>query len=280
MGQSIIPDFVVIGAMRAGTTTLHELLKDTGCVSLSNMKEIDYFMTADRFARGDAWFRKRFKSYDAPVGDISPNYAKRDVFPGVAERIHRTNPHAKLVYIVRDPVDRAISQYRIAKLSHQNLRPDETFLDHDQGQHIIRTSQYAYQLEPYLEYWSLDDILLLDFNDLWENPTLILNQIFDKIGLDPLREAVSPIHSNATTDVGRLPKWWLSLRKTKLGETIRSATPRPLAARLKNTLSASRVSAAEHKPNNQFSDLIASALASDTEIFRRLTGRRFKNWSV
>jgi len=280
MGPTSIPDFVVIGAMRAGTTTLHELLKNTGSVSLSNMKEIDYFMTEDRYARGPEWFRNRFKSFDRPVGDISPNYAKRDVFPGVADRIYATNPAAKLIYIVRDPVERAISQYRVARLTHDTLEPNESFLDHGQGRHIVRTSQYAYQLEPYLEHWPLDDILVVDFDDLRERPTTVLNQIFALIGIAPLNEVIEPTHSNATTEVGRLPEWWLNLRNTKIGETIRTATPRPLAARLKNTLTANRQTQAIDVPDEGFSDLLASAVLQDIEAFRTLTGRRFAHWSV
>jgi len=69
-----LPDFVVIGTMRAGTTSLYEWLRATGRVSVPDMKETDFFLTHDNYSRGQGWLRARYDDLDKPVGDISPNY--------------------------------------------------------------------------------------------------------------------------------------------------------------------------------------------------------------
>ena len=275
-----LPDFVVIGAMRAGTTTFHTLLEQTGRVSLSSMKETDFFMTQDRFDRGPDWFRRRFSDLSRPVGDISPNYTKREIFPYVPDRIHATNPDAKLIYIVRDPVARAVSQYRVAQMHHADIPTHDGFLEHSEGRHIVDGSRYAYQLEPYLAFWSIDQILILDFDELRANPTHVLNQTFNFIGVPQLEGVVGPAHTNATVDVGRLPSWWMSLRSTALGEAVRTMLPRSLVDRAKRSVSGRIDPNVERLPDQSLRDTIREAVASDVERFRSLTGRSFKSWSV
>ena len=100
------PDFIIIGAMRAGTTALADLLSRHPEIGMSRLKETDYFIAEKNFSRGPVWYQSLFPM-DRPIrGEASPNYAKSDVFAGVPQRIHAARPDVRLIYIVRDPVER------------------------------------------------------------------------------------------------------------------------------------------------------------------------------
>ena len=92
MTGGVVPDFVVIGSMRAGTTMTHELLSGIKGLCLARMKETDFFIPSRNFKRGEKWYMRQFDEPHALCGEVSPNYTKRDVFPGVAESLHKANP--------------------------------------------------------------------------------------------------------------------------------------------------------------------------------------------
>ena len=279
--NQVIPDFIVVGAMRAGTTTLYELLRACGQVALPAMKETDYFMTPEHFGRGPEWLRKRYSRTDLPVGDISPNYFKRDLFPGVARRIYETNPDAKIIIMVRDPIQRAMSQYK--HMLAMRARTDAVFdpASHD-GKHIIDVSRYAYQLEPYLEYWSMDDILIVDFDHLVEQPIEVLDETLKFIGLKPDYQISQDVNANGGDAVASLPSWWGTIRDSKFGKAVRARAPRSMIDLAKRTASNKRPAAGVGRPANpdQVLEDIRSGVREDAKRFRELTGRPFKQWSV
>ena len=97
--------------MRAGTTMLHDLLSGHPQISMARMKETDFFVAEKNLPRGTGWYGAQFDPARPIRGEISPNYAKAMDFPGVPERIFEHCPGVRLVYVLRDPVARAVSQY-------------------------------------------------------------------------------------------------------------------------------------------------------------------------
>ncbi|HVM40035.1 MAG TPA: hypothetical protein VM618_04550, partial [Acidimicrobiia bacterium] len=100
-----LPDFVIVGSMKSGTTSLFQYLGLHPGVGLPARKELDFFVAHRNWRRGEGWYRSQF----APVadglvtGESSPNYTMRHLFPGVAERMAAVVPDARLLYVVRDP---------------------------------------------------------------------------------------------------------------------------------------------------------------------------------
>lgn len=276
------PDFVVIGAMRAGTTTLYEILRASGAVQTPRMKETDFFLTRQKTERGLDWFNRQFAALDArPIGDVSPNYTKRDFFPGVADRIHAANPFAKIVFVARDPVARAISQYKhMAAMGHDMPPPGD--LESDRlGRHIVNTSRYAWQLDPFLQHWGMDDIHIVDFAELASDQDAASRRLFEALGVSPVWTPQDEVRLNTARDVGRLPAWWGALRGSRAGEWLRARTPRGLIAPVKSVLA--------RKPDPSVASpgfdaaargKLKAALADDAAAFRKLTGLAFKDWPV
>lgn len=107
------PDFIVIGAMKSATTTLHEQLRRQPGFFMTSPKEPNFFSDDAIHARGWAWYGALFRS--ARPGDLrgesSTHYTKLPTHPRTVERMARALPWLKLVYLMRHPIDRLISQY-------------------------------------------------------------------------------------------------------------------------------------------------------------------------
>ena len=105
-----LPDFLILGAQKAGTTALYSYLRKHPSIIGPSWKEVSYF---DRhYARGPAWYRGNFpnklRTRGALVGEASPSYLFHPLGP---RRVRELVPEARLVALLRDPVDRALSHY-------------------------------------------------------------------------------------------------------------------------------------------------------------------------
>ena len=107
----MLPTFITIGAMKCGTHSLHQYLDLHPEIAMSQRKELNFFLTEAKFAQGLEWYSAQIAGNGTARGESSPNYSKCHMFPGVAERMHATLPDIKLIYLVRDPVERAVSHY-------------------------------------------------------------------------------------------------------------------------------------------------------------------------
>lgn len=107
----MLPDIIIIGAMKGGTTSLYHYLASHPDVVASRDKETDFFRSRKHFSKGIEWYRQQFRGAGTHALEASPNYTKRHKFRGVPRRMHSVLPEAKLVYVLRDPVERIISHY-------------------------------------------------------------------------------------------------------------------------------------------------------------------------
>jgi hypothetical protein len=188
-GQDIEPtprNFIVIGAMKAGTTTLFELLAQHPALcrtwaelpGVSVPKEINYFH--DLYRKGDTplhydWRFPFDSANHAWTLDVSPSYAKWPASKAVPARIASLGGRTKLAYILREPIDR-IESHLAHTLHHHGKTAN---LDK-----CIRTSCYALQLDKFMEHIERDDTLLLDFEQLRRKPAVVLAQICDFLAID------------------------------------------------------------------------------------------------
>lgn len=178
---------VTIGAMKCGTSSLHEYLDLHPEVSMSRTKELNYFLGRHEYARGERWYRRQLAPRGGArvVGESSPNYTKTPVFGGVAERLHALVPHARLIYIVRDPMRRTLSHY-VHNVSHGRERRgvDEAFASLE-GNPYVDPSRYMFQLEAYRRWFPDDRILVLTLEELSATPRPVLARVFTFLGVDP-----------------------------------------------------------------------------------------------
>ena len=97
--------------MKCGTTSLYRYLALHPQIAMSQRKELDFFKTDADFAKGLEWYSAQFPDDSGVRGEASPNYSKFHIFPGVPDRMRSVLPDIKLIYLVRNPVERAVSHY-------------------------------------------------------------------------------------------------------------------------------------------------------------------------
>lgn len=183
-----LPDFVVIGAMKCGTSSLHEQLALRPGVHMSTPKEPNFFSDDDRWARGLDWYRTCFDGAgpDQIVGESSTHYTKLPTYPHTLERLARTLPEARLVYVLRDPIERMLSQYVHEWSQREVALPLERALL--ECERFVAYSQYARQIEPYVRHFGRERILLVAFERMLARPDAELARICGFLG-DPSPEA-------------------------------------------------------------------------------------------
>ena len=157
------PDFVVVGAMKSATTTLHEQLARQRGVFMSRPKEPNFFSDDAIYARGWEWYSSLFSAAGDGVvrGESSTHYTKLPTFPRTVERMVRSLPSVKLIYVMRHPIDRLMSQY-IHELTAGRIRVGLREAV-DRFPELIDYSRYAMQLEPFLTAFGPDNVLPVFF---------------------------------------------------------------------------------------------------------------------
>ncbi len=106
-----LPDFLCVGAAKSGTTSLHEILSGHKEIFLPERKEIHFFENDENFNQGKEWYQQYFQNVKSEkiIGEITADYMFYDYVP---QRIAGTlGSDIKLIYMLRDPVDRAFSEY-------------------------------------------------------------------------------------------------------------------------------------------------------------------------
>lgn len=277
-GTESFPHFVVIGAMKSGTTTLYQHLLQHPELGMSRMKETDFFVHSMNYPLGFSWYRRLFPSDDRLCGEVSPNYTKHDLFKGVPARIAEAAPEAKFIFLARDPVDRFVSHYRHSwLLDHSRVPPDE-LMGSSPGDHMLECSRYAAQIRSYLEYFHQDRFLILDFDELRKTPQRTLDRVTDFLGV-----ARHPLGEVATAnDAGSLARMPVSVQRVWRSRPMRALDPlvtrgmRDLARRA--LARGPERTAPEIGPELRRS--VATRLSEDAQEFRTLSGLSFPSWSV
>jgi hypothetical protein len=200
-GEGRLPTFLIIGAPKAGTTSLASYLSAHPDVFMSEEKELHYFDADDR---GERWYRAQFAGGDdaRAVGEATPTYLYRE---RALKRMAQMVPEAKLIVIMRNPVDRAYSHYWWTRAINERRDfatavreemaegPSDVPLnwDGDTGRESTYTvvGRYLEALERACRYYPRAALLPVVLEDLRDDPTHLYPEICRFIGVD---DTVSP----------------------------------------------------------------------------------------
>jgi hypothetical protein len=179
-----LPNLIVIGGLKCGTTSLHHYLNLHPEVGMSRPKELNFFVDELNWPLGAGWYAGHFRA-DAPVrGESSPHYTNRPRFEGVAARMHELVPGARLVYMVRDPIGRMLSHYVHNAGGGYDDRSLEDALSDERGAYFER-GRYAFQLEPYLEAFGAASIEIVGQEELRRDRAATMRRLFEFLDVDP-----------------------------------------------------------------------------------------------
>lgn len=208
LGKSrALPDFIIIGAQRSGSTSLYNYLAEHPCVSPTLHKEVHFF--DEYFDRGVEWYKAHFDSSDylkahhLITGEASPYYILN---PAVPERIAELIPQIKLIALLRNPIDRAYSHYNtrvkngkeqlpfetainkeIAAFNRYNGKGYHAFLDDYETIPYLARCLYADQLRPWMARFPKEQLLILRSEDLYTDSSNTYKKVLEFLNL-PLWE--------------------------------------------------------------------------------------------
>lgn len=184
----VLPNVVIIGAMKCGTTSLHEYLGYHPEIGMSERKETHFFVAEHNWSKGLSWYRQHFPERKKAVGESSPTYTRFPLYAGVPERMHMVVPSAKLLYCVRDPIKRMVSHYvHSFSLGRENRPFEEAMLARENNPYLL-SSLYHYQLEQYLRFFDVGQLKVVVLEDLYKAPLPTLRDVFGFLGVDPTYE--------------------------------------------------------------------------------------------
>lgn len=196
------PNFLIIGATKCGTSSLHAYLKSHPQILLSFKKELQFF--SRNFDLGLDWYLAHFPPIcDRPefiTGEASPGYFHIN---DTDRHLFESFPNMKLVLLLRNPVDRAYSEY------YQHCKvgrtPEETFatIVRDEIQTVERsstaeledlvgfaiTSLYAYKIERWLRLFPREQFLIIQSETLFRQPSQVMAQVYEFLGVSNIERA-------------------------------------------------------------------------------------------
>jgi hypothetical protein len=203
--MTIKPEVFLLGAQKAGTTSLAFLLEQHPDIGVTYPKEPHFF--SRHFNGSSKWYKALFRGQENQLSiDASTSYSMRPydeenfqwkkmherMYPYTAERVYEWNPGAKFIYIMRSPVERTYSSYWHSVRHHRENRSfDEVIKDH--RCRYIAASDYAHQLEPWLRLFPRSQFLLLDFQDFKNAPQKTLDECFHFLGIKAYHAAAFDI---------------------------------------------------------------------------------------
>jgi sulfotransferase family protein len=181
---AVLPNFLIIGAAKSGTTSLYRYLRDHPQVFMAQSKELKFFTSRTRWGFGPGWYARQFSDADGAVaiGEASPSYTRYPQHRGVPERIAQVLPDARLVYLIRHPIERIRSHYLHRVLQGKERAPLDQAVLKDPS--YLDTSRYAMQIEQYLEWFARAQLLVITAEALRRDRLETLRRVWEFLGVD------------------------------------------------------------------------------------------------
>lgn len=277
-----LPNLIVIGAMKCGTTSLHRYLDLHPEIGMSRPKELEFFIEERNWSRGIDWYRSHFRERFKVRGESSPGYSHHPRFPGVPARMSRVVPEARLILLVRDPIERMLSHYVHLVSSGLESRSVREALTAPLAENpYLRRSLYHTQLELYLERFPARRILVVCTEDLLERRRETLRGVFEFLEVDPGFESVRfRIRRHSSRRMRRKTGLGERLERTGIVRLLRRVPLRfrwPIEEMIFYPVSR-RIPRPRLAPDVRSE--LADRLKSDVEKLEAFTGRRFAGWRV
>ncbi|CAN5745530.1 hypothetical protein BH10BAC2_BH10BAC2_43920 [soil metagenome] len=195
MSMAVLPNTFIIGIQKAGTTTLDDwLAQHPQIYCYESLKDVLLFARFNSMSEIMQRMEKEPLPYkDQPI--VLQSAVNYIFYPQYLQKLWEMSPEAKLIVILRNPVDRAISSYGYftKMLREKRAMKDALLYEPTNSTEFSRDNSdftyiehglYARQIKQCLQYFSKDQLLILDYDDLAGNPNLMLQQIFSFLGID------------------------------------------------------------------------------------------------
>jgi hypothetical protein len=287
------PDFLVIGAYKSGTSALHHALRQHPGVFVPKKQEPNFFAFADGAAttnpaasRSVALEKDYLRLFcrarpDAVVGEVSPEYMAN---PAACTRIAATVPEVRLIAVLRNPIERAYSDYLMyrrdgdehcARFGDALDQQDERYARGDPTGYYVRTGFYAAHLRPYFDRFPRERLHVLLYDDLRADQQRALAGVFGFLGVDPAftPNDLAPVNISGVPNT-RTAAAALAVRR-RLRGVLRPLLPEAVKLRANRAIQRSL-----HRPELEAADRarLAELYRVDVTELGRLLDRDLSHW--
>ncbi len=286
------PNLFIVGAMKCGTSSLHAYLGQHPSIFMSEPKEPCYFVDREQlnwpaieslgFWRSEERYLELFESVtrETVIGESSTLYSKLPRITGVAERIARFEPGARILYIMRDPIERTISHYWHSVRWEGETRDPLAAIRREPDYREV--SFYAMQLKPYLELFGRRQVTSLTLEELRSAPGPTLNRLFRWLELEPVEPSqettaarnVTPPEVERVRGRGFLHRF----RFSRFWEVAGPFVPARLR-QMGRGLSATTVER-NSEPVGEVVEYLRPIQRRETEMLEELLERSFSEWTT
>lgn len=272
-------NFIIVGAMKCGTTSLSNLLAAHPKVSFSTPKEPQFFSRTNDWKQNIDLYHNYFEQAPGKLyGEASTNYSKRaDRKEGIWEDIFQYNPDMKIIYLMRHPIERIISHY-MHSYERGQIKTDlqSSILKRP---YLLNVTKYYMQISPYIQQFGENQVLLVRFDEFVMNQQKVLKEVCNFLELDIAHfKRLQPSHSNASLKAVRIPKSLNFLHRNRY--RLKKILPSPLYAFSRNLFGKIRGQKFKQKPQMSIQKQmeILKLLSSEIDGIESLTGWDLTTW--
>lgn len=274
-----LPNLIVIGAMKSGTTSLHHYLRGHPDIYMSVPKELNYFVKEHHWDRGLDWYKSHFAGKeDFKIrGETTPAYSAAPIYDGVPRRIADLIPDASLIYIVRDPIARIRSQWRHEVAAGRERLPIGQAVLKDPA--YLARSRYASQIDRYAEHFDLSQLKVITNQSLSDRREETMARLFEFLGVDP--DVSLDLHKErhqATEKRSRLPAF-RKIRNIRGYDWIAGKMPR-WVKQLNYRLTTRAVDPGDVELPAQVEEHLRAELAEEVSKLRNHMNGEFDGWGI
>ncbi len=191
-----LPDFLCIGAQKAGTTLLYEILKKHDRIFIPDLKEVHFFDIDEDYARGVQWYSMQFEPAGDRfiAGDITPSYLFFDYVP---KRVRKAlGGHVRLIVLLRNPIDRAYSHYWMSfrrgyetrsfeeAIVLEHTRMKRGYFERNNFSYVSR-GFYMEQIARYTALFPVENLKIVLFEEFTRDPSRYAEEILHFLGCSP-----------------------------------------------------------------------------------------------
>lgn len=284
MNNTKLPNLFVVGAMKAATTSLHNYLSLHPDIYMTGdpWKEPGFFVKELNWGKGWDWYRSLFEAAEHQKyrGESTTDYTKSPHYAGVPERIFDACPDAKIIYIMRDPIERAISQYWWeVEFSAEGRKMPQGILENPW---IMNASHYALQLKPYLELFGNDNVLALTTEELIQSPQTTLIKIFAWLEVDTNIDLPDTfdVHNKSKPSVNRFIAAGLvsKFKGGRFWELLKKIVPAKFRSKILKSMS--REVEKDDGDRTEVIRLLREIMLPQVRELSVLTGRHYDEWTT
>ncbi len=191
-------DFIILGAMKCGTSSLATILSLHPDISFSKPKEPHFFSRTNNWKQNLNEYHSYFPKKGIIYGEGSTSYTK---YPSgnlnIWDDIFEYNHDMKFLYVIRNPIARTISHYaHIYQLGQINISLEDAVLKNPD---LINFSRYYTQIIPYIRRFGRENVLILSFEEFIKNQERIVSDVVSFLGIDNnMPDNIEPVHTNKT----------------------------------------------------------------------------------